>query len=137
MQRPGKSATDLDFVKFPGFWLLALGTAVIVAALLSSPPSRPLGFLKELILDWTTLPLYAPGTGLTGTVAGGFGASATSFLCLTACLVRKAWLKVLRLFVSPVVVAITSFCSVLTFFRAFSPFPKSSFLLLLECRGAD
>lgn len=68
-----------------------------------------------------------PGTGLAGTVAGS-EASATSFLCLTACLVRKVWLKVLRLFVSPVVA---------NFFRASSPFPKSSFLLLLECRGAD
>lgn len=87
MLYPGRSATDLDlhFVTFPTLWPCVLGADGLV----SSSLMLVVDFQMDPILDWTILPLYMPRADFDdGTAAGGFGASATIFLCLTACWLR-------------------------------------------------
>lgn len=134
MPCPAKSETDLDlpFAAFPVLWL-----AVLVAVSLASNLSTlVLDFQMDPIFDCIILPLYIPGADLSGwTAVGGFGASATIFLCLTACSVWKARLYVCRCVTSIAAAVSPSLRTVFTFFIASPRVDLVSACLALALRG--
>lgn len=132
LPRPCRSATDLDLVKFVTLWLSGL----VAGGFGSAPPTVALDFQMDPIFDWTILPLYMPGADLdVGTTAGGFGASAATFLCFTACSVRKVWLCVCRCLASPAAAPFPSLCTELTFFRTSPDVDLASARLAVALRG--
>ncbi len=128
----GREVTDLDrSFGSSGFGLVTFGFEITFFSVVFT---SALGFLKQSILDCTTRPLYVPGLDfwMAEMVEGGFWTSSTSFLCLTVCCVRKAWLSVLRLVGSALVLVfgLTSFsCSLVP--------ELSSLTSFFDWRGAD
>lgn len=126
LEDAGREVTDLD---------RTLGKSGFGITFFSVVFASPLGFLKQSILDCTTRPLYVPGLDfwMAETVEGGFCTSSTSFLCLTVCCVRKAWLSVLRLVGSASLVLVFGLTSF-----SLSVFPElSSLRSFFDWRGAD
>ncbi len=126
-----REETDLDrTLGHSGFGIVKSGFEVPFFSVVFS---SALGFLKQSILDCTTRPLYIPGLGfwMAETLEGGFWTSFTIFLCLTVCCVRKAWLNVLRVVGSALVLvfSLTSF--------AFPLVPDVSSRSFFDWSGAD
>lgn len=142
LERP---ATDVDRT-FVTFWTCALVVSVLGSAL----PTVALAFQIAPIFDWTTLPLYMPGTGFDVPVASGLATvSSIIFPSFTACSPRKTCLCVCRFSVAAA--PCPSLLKVLTLFRVaadidFESTPLalrtpvfgavSSLLLFLSWKGA-